>query len=218
MKRQNKDRNQTIPLLTTINLVLGIFFYLTKAETNAVLNGEYGLFLREMVGFTKNIMYFEHTNSGFTESSDRKLRIGFGIVTVVIAAILVLGGFYVLKMKDCSAFYIISPITNIVNLFLILFLGKQDMLMFISYGGLDLSDVTGTSSGFTFAGWIFLILSIIQIIEILRARAIQPKQETSKTSVEVSAESEKTSIVSLAKDTEPDASEKKKGVDLTKNS
>jgi len=191
MKRKNKDRNQTIPLLTTINLVLGVFFYLTKAETNVVLNGEYDLYLREMVGFAKNIMYFEQISSGYVEASDRKLRIGWGIVTVIVVSVLVLFCFYVLKMNDCSAFYIISPITNIVNLFLILFLGKEDLLMFIRYGGLDLSNVTNTSSGFTFAGWVFLILSILQIIEILGAKVIKSNQKANKTSVEVSAEIER---------------------------
>jgi len=191
MKRENKDRNQTIPLLTTINLVLGVFFYLTKAETNVVLNGEYDLYLREMVGFAKNIMYFEQISSGYVGASDRELRIGWGIVTVIVVSVLVLFCFYVLKMNDCSAFYIISPITNIVNLLLILFLGKEDLLMFIRYGGLDLSNVTNTSSGFTFAGWVFLILSILQIIEILGAKVIKSNQKANKTSVEVSAEIER---------------------------
>ncbi len=218
MKRKNKDRNQTIPLLTTINLVLGIFFYLAKAEADTILNGIYNVRLREMVGFTKNILYYELLDVGTTDSSDRKLRIGWGIVTVVVAAIVVLFCFYVLKMNDCSVFYIISPITNIVDLFVILVAVKGDLPMFMRYGGLDFSDATNLSSGFTFAGWVFLILSILQIIEILGTKVIKSNQETNKTSVEVSAESEKENVVNLANDIVPVASEKKSGIDLTKKS
>lgn len=162
---KNKDRDQGIPLVTAINLLLAIFCYLTKAEADGILQGEYDIHFNDMAGFLKNVMYFEQQSSGFKDAGDVKFRLGWGIIMVVVTSVLVFFGFYVLKMKDFSLFYVISPAANIMSLCVLSIACTMDLDEFLKYGGLDVYTLN-LNGGFTFWGWSFLGLSILQVIDI----------------------------------------------------
>lgn len=84
---------------------------------------------------------------------------------IVITSVLVFFGFYVLKMKDCSLFYVISPLANIMSLYVLAVACTIDLDEFLKYGGLNVYTLN-LNGGLTFWGWSFLGLSILQIIDI----------------------------------------------------